>query len=89
MKLNYKSEGKQKYKHGFLVAQITVKGLENKRKRNKNQLAKKVTKYLGSIGKCNTYHGPLSQKWIGWRYRFSLWYVMLSQIINRLILVLY
>ena len=45
MKLNYKSEGKQKYKHGFLVAQITVKGLGNKRKRNKNQLTKKVTKY--------------------------------------------
>ena len=33
----------------------------------------------------NTYHGPLSQKWIDGRYQSSILYVMLTQVISNLL----
>ena len=54
--------------------QTTIK---NNRKIKKQQKSK-------SNGKYNTYHGPLSQKWIDGRYRSLFLHVMLTQVMSNL-----
>ena len=51
----------------------------------KNNRKIKKRKKSKSSGKYNTYHGPLSQKWIDGRYRSLIWYVMLTQVMSNLL----
>ena len=54
------------------------------RSTNKQSKSKKITESK-SNGKYNTYHRPLSQKWIDGRYRSSILYAMLTQVMSNLL----
>ena len=55
----------------------------NKDQLTNNQKVKKTESK--NNGKYNTYHGPLSQKWIDGRYRSLILYDILIQVMNNLL----
>ena len=81
IKQNLKGESKTNRK---------IKQKEKKNNKNNTNINQQTIKKLKIIesknnGKYNTYHGPLSQKWIDGRYRSSIFYALLTQVMSNLL----
>ena len=67
------------------LLKLLLKDIKTKTKKKiKEQTIIKNNRKVKRNGKYNTYHGPLSQKWIDGRYRSLIWYVMLTQVMSNL-----